>query len=257
MAEKYEVGREDVKDAEQWRKKGTSWLWDRQTSFLGRVYMGLLGRKKVEGEECRVNEIRRMARPDDFEERIQQELPKSSGFHPKDREHILKKQEKYFFKYREGNGKTALNVVVVGLGAMLGKVYMNVMNTTTCFDAEKLTEQVFLKPYGRREKGRGLLTVANHKSVVDDPFLLGALTPWYLPLRPRNVRWGTCASDMCFTHRAFEFAMRALKVLPVVRFHGIDLPEMNYLIGRLRQGEWVNYFPEGRISQKRIDRVRR
>lgn len=68
-----------------------------------------------------------------------------------------------------------------------------------------------------------------------------------------RYRWGVCAKDVCFKegHWISLFA-NACKVLPVDRSGttgGVWQPEMDAIIAKLQAGEWVHYFPEGRIKQ--------
>lgn len=101
-----------------------------------------------------------------------------------------------------------------------------------------------------RPPGTGLLTVSNHKSVLDDPLLLGALLPWSLLTDPSRMRWGLCAVDICWQGRAAAAVLTAGKVLPIVRRGGLGQPELTRYAALLGRGDWLHVFPEGRVSQE-------
>lgn len=101
-----------------------------------------------------------------------------------------------------------------------------------------------------REAGRGLLTVSNHCSVLDDPFLLGALVPMPLALDARRARWSVCSQEVCFSRGAMLSAFfGAGKTLPIKRGGGIDQPALGALAEKLARGDWVHLFPEGHVHQ--------
>ncbi|OSX79318.1 hypothetical protein BU14_0082s0082 [Porphyra umbilicalis] len=102
----------------------------------------------------------------------------------------------------------------------------------------------------QRPAGVGLLTVSNHKSVLDDPLLLGALLPWSLLTDVRRMRWGLCAVDICWQGAAAAAVLTAGKVLPIVRRGGLAQPELSRYGALLGRGEWLHVFPEGRVAQE-------
>ena len=102
-----------------------------------------------------------------------------------------------------------------------------------------------------REPGRGLVTVSNHTSTLDDPALFAALLPLSLfatdPLTGR-VRWSLCAREVCFKGRVLADFFRAGKTLPVERGAGPAQPSTAAAGTALAAGGWVHMFPEGRIG---------
>lgn len=62
----------------------------------------------------------------------------------------------------------------------------------------------FLQLLDQREdpakRERGLITVSNHISVMDDPILWGILPLSYM-FNPDNLRWGLGSYDLCFTNK--------------------------------------------------------
>eukprot|EP00188_Purpureofilum_apyrenoidigerum_P000173 Plantae.Rhodophyta-Purpureofilum_apyrenoidigerum.ctg10667.p1 GENE.Plantae.Rhodophyta-Purpureofilum_apyrenoidigerum.ctg10667~~Plantae.Rhodophyta-Purpureofilum_apyrenoidigerum.ctg10667.p1 ORF type:complete len:369 (+),score=49.40 Plantae.Rhodophyta-Purpureofilum_apyrenoidigerum.ctg10667:391-1497(+) len=229
-------------------------FFDQKTSLLGRIYLSIFGRRCQ--DENLAEEAAAQKEPENFAEVVRQSLPKLSGFSQQDVEKVLERQKKYVFNLRENNGGTLYNSVAIVVGVLVSSLYMNILSTTTTFNRHNL-KYLLPAPDGIREEGKGVLTVVNHRSVLDDPFLLSAITPFSLAFKTRYVRWGTCASDMCFTSRVLDEAMRAVKTLPVVRFCGLEQQEISHIVNRLNRGDWVNYFPEGRVSQGSLGRVRR
>lgn len=43
-----------------------------------------------------------------------------------------------------------------------------------------------------------ILTVSNHRSLLDDPLVLSSLIPWYMNIQPKYLRWALCAQEYCF-----------------------------------------------------------
>ncbi|CZR61291.1 related to human BTHS gene involved in Barth syndrome [Phialocephala subalpina] len=66
----------------------------------------------------------------------------------------------------------------------------------------------------RRE--RGLITVSNHVSVMDDPLIWGAL-PYKYSFNPSNHRWSLGSYDICFQNAALTTFFNIGQVLPTHR----------------------------------------
>ena len=56
----------------------------------------------------------------------------------------------------------------------------------------------FLRHALRRDEGTALITVANHRSIMDDPVLMANLVPYWYGIQPRFIRWNICTQNMCF-----------------------------------------------------------
>ena len=92
-----------------------------------------------------------------------------------------------------------------------------------------------------RRRGRGLLTLANHVSLFDDPWLTACLSSaqW------SSLRW-IAADALNFFGSPLKAAIfNAGKCVPIVRGAGLDQPGMHFLVERLEAGDWVHFFPEG------------
>ncbi|KAK1659369.1 acyltransferase [Colletotrichum godetiae] len=129
---------------------------------------------------------------------------------------------------------------------------------------------------------RGLITVSNHISVLDDPLIWGVL-PLKYNMYCLSARWGLGAHDICFKNRAFKTFFTLGQVLPTYRllhspYGGLFQPTMTQAIRlvsgpgalfpfkaafeagnnetfsaptfyRSKHGAWVHVFPEGCTHQ--------
>ncbi|GMG31958.1 unnamed protein product [Ambrosiozyma monospora] len=68
-----------------------------------------------------------------------------------------------------------------------------------------------------RKQNRGFLTIMNHMSVCDDPFLWGCL-PWRYFMDLDDIRWGLAASNVCFKTEAASTFFSLGKILSTERF---------------------------------------
>lgn len=102
----------------------------------------------------------------------------------------------------------------------------------------------------KREKGQGLLTISNHQSVLDDPFLLGSLLPARILINAKTMRWSLCSLDICFQNEWISRILRVGKALPIQRRGGVSQKFLLDAGKKLSDGDWVHMFPEGRIRQR-------
>lgn len=68
-----------------------------------------------------------------------------------------------------------------------------------------------------RASNRGILTIMNHMSTCDDPFLFACL-PWRYFKSWEDVRWGLAASNVCFTNNFSKTFFSLGKIFPCDRF---------------------------------------
>ncbi|KAF1830906.1 hypothetical protein BDW02DRAFT_641855 [Decorospora gaudefroyi] len=106
----------------------------------------------------------------------------------------------------------------------------------------------FLKLLDEREhvagRERGLITVSNHISVMDDPILWGILPLSYL-FTPDNLRWGLGSYDLCFTNKGLSTFFSFGQVLPTHRsvhsqFGGLFQPTVTQAIRLLSRGPFLH-----------------
>ncbi len=132
-------------------------------------------------------------------------------------------------------------VVMATLG-LYSQLVMHVLNTTAITNGEQLGELID-RP---RPGGRGLVTVCNHVTRVDDPGVVAAVTPTAALLQPDKMRWTLCAANRCFKTRWLASFFRGGKVLPIERGGGLYQPAMDNLVAKLSAGQWIHTFPTGR-----------
>lgn len=99
-----------------------------------------------------------------------------------------------------------------------------------------------------RGAGRALLTVSNHVSVVDDPFVVALAAPPSALLSRSRSRWGWCAQELCFGHWATARFFGSGQLHPVVRGAGLGQPGVGWADDVLARGAWLHLFPEGRCG---------
>ncbi|KAI9892298.1 MAG: hypothetical protein M1814_001497 [Vezdaea aestivalis] len=89
-------------------------------------------------------------------------------------------------------------------------------------------------------RSRGLITVSNHVSIIDDPLIWGFLPLKYL-FNADNMRWSLGSHDLCFTNKATSTFFGLGQVLPTHRlahsdFGGLFQPTVTECIRLLSRG---------------------
>ena len=114
-------------------------------------------------------------------------------------------------------------------------------------DIRVYRKEAFNRSVLQREIGSAVVTVSNHSSVVDDPFIISQLVPF---TDMQAQRWGWCASEVCWKLRSslIDFVLETGKVIPINRGQGIHQPGFQKALGHLRRGDWFHVFPEGRVG---------
>lgn len=111
--------------------------------------------------------------------------------------------------------------------------------------------KTFMKAVLSREAGTPLITVSNHRSLVDDPAMMANLTPVWVTLQPWLLRWNICTHEICFENGAIIASFfGAGKTLPIQRGLGLN---QKYLLNFARHaagGDWLHIFPEAGCWQR-------
>ncbi|GAA5821050.1 hypothetical protein JCM10212_006523 [Sporobolomyces blumeae] len=105
-------------------------------------------------------------------------------------------------------------------------------------------------------QGQGVLTIANHVSVVDEPFMWGSI-PLRNFLDSKKLRWTLGASDMMFNGKWDRWFFTKGQVIETFRGKGIYQDAIDVAARKLDQGNWVHIFPEGKIKQEDLTELRR
>ncbi|KAL1942234.1 hypothetical protein VTO73DRAFT_6298 [Trametes versicolor] len=103
-----------------------------------------------------------------------------------------------------------------------------------------------------RNKGRGIVTMSNHISTLDDPVAWGVL-PTRFYRDSRRIRWTLGASDIMFTNPVFSTFFRYGQVIETFRGKGIFQPAIDTAIQKLNRGDWIHLFSEGKVNQESSD----
>ena len=128
------------------------------------------------------------------------------------------------------------------IGILFGTI-LCILNSFKAFRRDILLNQVF-----RRDKGRGLLTVSNHMSVLDDPGLFAALLPWWR-ISPRRLRWVLCTEDVFFANKYVQMILGGGNVIPLDRSGSLEQPLFQRFQEKLAGGDWCHIFAEGKVRQ--------
>ncbi|TBU38151.1 acyltransferase-domain-containing protein [Dichomitus squalens] len=103
-----------------------------------------------------------------------------------------------------------------------------------------------------RDRGRGIVTMSNHISTLDDPVVWGVL-PARFYRDSRRTRWTLGAADIMFTNPVFSTFFRYGQVIETFRGKGIFQPAIDDAIQKLNRGEWIHLFGEGKVNQDSND----
>ncbi|KZT00113.1 acyltransferase-domain-containing protein [Laetiporus sulphureus 93-53] len=135
-------------------------------------------------------------------------------------------------------------VTAVGL---LSKAFLNVgyCSSVSVNGLDNLLEAL---NSDERTSGRGIITVANHLSILDDPLIWGVL-PAKFYLESHFTRWTLGASDIMFTNPIFSMFFRNGQVIETFRGKGIFQPAVDTAIHKLNHGAWIHLFGEGKVNQ--------
>ncbi|OTA60293.1 acyltransferase [Hypoxylon sp. EC38] len=106
--------------------------------------------------------------------------------------------------------------IVMGLTATLCRGFLYGLNSVEVIGLERFLD-ILDKRQDVEKRQRGLITVSNHISVMDDPIMWGVL-PLRYGFNPSNHRWGLGAHDICFKNKLLGSFFYSGQVLPTHRF---------------------------------------
>lgn len=146
------------------------------------------------------------------------------------------------------SGKFAFHAsYCVPIVGCFGKLFLSLGNNVKVFNRE-----IFTKVAYERSPTTPLITICNHTSMIDDPFLLSYLCGRKLLFSANLMRWSLGAKEIMCTNRLTSFITAHGKVIPTVRGEGIYHPAITYAIKQLNRGQWIHIFPEGKITLEPI-----
>ncbi|KAK4106271.1 hypothetical protein N658DRAFT_519857 [Parathielavia hyrcaniae] len=172
------------------------------------------------------------------------------------------------------------SAMVMGMTGILSKVFLYGFNRVEVTGLSRFLELLESRRDAAKRQ-RGLLTVSNHISVLDDPVIWGIL-PLRYAFDPSNLRWTLGAADICFANKFLSTFFTHGQVLPCHRLKhspyggpfqpalaqairllstpaqpppptytttGSDAHPSPLLFPTHRRHSWVHVFPEGCVHQ--------
>ncbi|KAL2256699.1 hypothetical protein VTK26DRAFT_1264 [Humicola hyalothermophila] len=175
------------------------------------------------------------------------------------------------------------SAMVMGMTGVISRVFLYGFNTVEVTGLQKFLDLLDSRKDPAKRQ-RGLLTVSNHISVLDDPVIWGLL-PLKYAFDPCNLRWTLGAADICFANKILSTFFTHGQVLPCHRLkhsphggpfqpaitqairllsapsphpcpptytvtgRGDDVHPSPLAFPRYRRHSWVHVFPEGLVHQ--------
>ncbi|MCJ1475264.1 hypothetical protein MMC13_003926 [Lambiella insularis] len=103
----------------------------------------------------------------------------------------------------------------MGLAGLACRVFMFGLSSTEVDGLDSFLQLLDERRDVERRQ-RGLITVSNHTSIIDDPLTWGVL-PLSYNFNPSNHRWSTGSYDLLFKHKALSAFFTLGQVLPTHR----------------------------------------
>ncbi|KAL2966149.1 hypothetical protein AAZX31_16G100800 [Glycine max] len=135
-------------------------------------------------------------------------------------------------------------VVIAAVGAF-AKTVSSLLNTAAVHNADTLLRLVRSRPHCVP-----LINVSNHMSTLDDPVMWGF--KGFPIFDTKLARWVFAAEDICFKNALYSYIFRVGKCIPITRGGGIYQEHMIEALERLKDGEWLHTFPEGKVYQEDV-----
>ncbi|KAI2626704.1 acyltransferase [Hypoxylon sp. NC1633] len=105
--------------------------------------------------------------------------------------------------------------MAMGFTSALFRAFLYGFNSVEVVGLERFLD-VLDKRKDVDKRERGLITVSNHVSVIDDPLMWGVI-PLRYAFNPSNHRWGLGAHDICFKNKLIGSFFYSGQVLPTHR----------------------------------------
>ncbi|KAK1756051.1 hypothetical protein QBC47DRAFT_378951 [Echria macrotheca] len=107
------------------------------------------------------------------------------------------------------------SATIMGVTGIISRSFLYGLNSVEVTGLSRFLEILETRKDPEKRK-RGLLTVSNHVSVLDDPVVWGLL-PLSQAFDPTNLRWTLGAHDICFANPLFAAFFNYGQVLPTHR----------------------------------------
>ncbi|KAL3090284.1 hypothetical protein niasHS_006736 [Heterodera schachtii] len=102
------------------------------------------------------------------------------------------------------------------------------------------------------DRNRPLVTISNHRCVVDDPLIWSMFTFREFLSNISRFRYILTAHDICFTKKSHIFFFSLGRCVPVVRGAGVFQEGVDHCVDMLNSNGWVHVFPEGRVTRESV-----
>ncbi|KAI1344316.1 hypothetical protein F5Y15DRAFT_424515 [Xylariaceae sp. FL0016] len=154
---------------------------------------------------------------------------------------------------KPGLPSRATSSLVIGAVSALSRAFLYGLNTVEVSGLQRFLD-ILDKRNDPEQRDRGLITVSNHISILDDPLMWGVL-PLQYAFNPSNHRWGLGAHDIChknnFLAKFFYFG----QTLPTHRLQhsphgGLFQPTISQAIRLLSSQPFVSSQPVSSISSR-------
>ncbi|KAK9503999.1 hypothetical protein O3M35_010447 [Rhynocoris fuscipes] len=143
------------------------------------------------------------------------------------------------------------SLITISAVGTISKVIINWLNVSRIHNLTYFNES-----FENRPQRIPLITVSNHYSCVDDPAIWGCLKMKHI-CDIERMRWSLAAHDICFTNKLYSYFFMLGKCIPIIRGKGIYQEAMDFCLERLKNGDWMHIFPEGKVNKtKEIMRLK-
>ncbi|KAH8837412.1 hypothetical protein MCOR27_008338 [Pyricularia oryzae] len=106
--------------------------------------------------------------------------------------------------------------ILIGLSVAVSKGFLYGLNKVETIGLERFVELIEQRR-DVKKRTKGLITVSNHISIIDDPLIWGVL-PLKYSFNQSNLRWSLAAHDICFQNPVLTTFFNLGKTLPTYRF---------------------------------------
>ncbi|KAI8372038.1 acyltransferase-domain-containing protein [Choanephora cucurbitarum] len=144
---------------------------------------------------------------------------------------------------RDGIAWNLMSSLVIGTAGLASKGFMQ------CSQLKVHGLEEFRNILEDPDRKKGIITVSNHESVLDDPLLWGVL-PAKTLFSIHKMRWVLGAADICYTSifRSYFFALG--QTIPTIRGGGIYQPGVDFAIDKINHQGWIHIYPEAKVVQE-------
>ncbi|KAK8791093.1 hypothetical protein WA158_005724 [Blastocystis sp. Blastoise] len=126
---------------------------------------------------------------------------------------------------------------------LASKILMHTSNSITSYNTQYL-EQIFNRP-----KNQGVISVSNHQTTID--IMLACINglPGKTLLYPSHYPYILNSEEYAFKNKLRAYFASIVRIMPIRRGDGIYQIELTDFTNKVKGGNWVHIYPEGRTYQ--------